>query len=340
MSHDHILLESAEKIDLAERRRFREHPGSILEGSRRNEAICLKRSFGNTKKHWDRFSWFTTLFGDSAIFFVEFKSINLITPEQLGVARFGDFHLPQHLANNDLDMLIINLNALETVHLLHLVYQVLLQVLRSADIQDFMRYNRTFGELRTFLHEIALEHDDVFIERDKVLFFLATGCIAQDKPPLPANSTAKLANCLDICDFGRIFRATSLEEFRNPWQTASNILGLCDLSRRLGQKRTGRNLASVLNHNVCTCRNRVTRDFFLAFIQDHDLRMQIFFVLDNNRTHDSGRFIDLSLDGHTRNHIAKFDATRFLRPDPNILRIPLDKRLALLHLAAVADRDD
>src|SRR6266404_3977781 len=238
MSHDHVLLESTEKINLAERSGFREHSGCILERSRRDETICLQGCFRDPEKHGNRFCRFTTLFGDSAIFFVEFKSVNLITPEQLGITRFGDFHLPQHLANNDLDMLIINLNALEPVHLLHLVYQVLLQVLRSADIQDFMRYNGTFGELRAFLHEIALEYDDVFIERDKVLFFLAAGCVAQDKPPLPANSTAKLDNSIDLCDFGCIFRATSLEEFRNPWQTASNILGLCDLSRRLGQKRT------------------------------------------------------------------------------------------------------
>ncbi len=67
--------------------------------------------------------------------------------------------------------------------------------------------------------------------------------------------------------------------------------------------------------------------------------MQIFFVLDNHRTHDSGSFIDFSLDGYTRNHIAKFDPTGFLRQDRNIVRIPLDKRLALLHLPAVTDRD-
>src|SRR5258708_27173903 len=235
MSHSHVLLKSTEKIDLAERRRFREHSGSILEGSRRDETIGLKRRLGNPKKHWNGFRRFTTLFGDSPIFFVEFKSVDLITPEQFGITRFGDFHFPQHLANNDLDMFIINLNALEAVHLLHLVYQMLLQILRSADIQDFMRYNGTFSELRTFLHEIALEYDDVFIERDKVLFFLAAGCVAQDKPPLPANSTAKLDNSIDLCYFGCIVRATSVEEFPNPWLTASNILGLFDLSRRLGQ---------------------------------------------------------------------------------------------------------
>src|SRR5258708_15855404 len=339
MSHSHVLLKSTEKIDLAERRRFREHSGSILEGSRRDETIGLKRRLGNPKKHWNGFRRFTTLFGDSPIFFVEFKSVDLITPEQLGITRFGDFHFPQHLANNDLDMFIINLNALEAVHLLHLVYQVLLQILRSADIQDFMRYNATFSELRTFLHEIALEYDDGFIERDKVLFFLAAGCVAQDKPPLSANSTAKLDQTIDLRDLSRIFRTTSLEEFGNSWQTTGDIFCFCDLSRSLSEKRAGRNLVPVLNHDVCTGRNCVTRDFLFAIIQDDDLRMQIFLVLNNNRPHDAGRFVDLSLNGNTRNHVAKFDSTGFLCQDRNIVRIPFDKRLTLLHLSAVADRD-
>src|SRR6266446_3550513 len=339
MSHDHVLLESTQKINLAERSGFREHSGCILERSRRDETICLQRCFRDTKKHWNRFCRFTTLLGDSTIFFVEFQSINLITPEQLGITRFGNFHLPQHLANDDLDVLIVDLNTLEAVNLLHLIDQMFLQVLWSADIKDFMRYNWTFGQLRTLLHKVPLEDDDVFIERDKVLFFLAAGCVAQDKPPFSANSTAKLDQTIDLRNFGRIFRTTSLEEFGNPWQTAGNILGLCDLSRRLSQQRTGRNFVPVLNHDVCTGRNCVTRDFLFGFIQDDDLRVQIFLVLNNNRAHDAGGFVDLPLNGNTRNHVAKFDSTGFLCQDRNIVRIPLDKRLSLLHLTAVADRD-
>src|SRR5437588_3419467 len=39
MAHDDVLLEAAQTIDLAERRRFREHARRVLERRRRNETI-------------------------------------------------------------------------------------------------------------------------------------------------------------------------------------------------------------------------------------------------------------------------------------------------------------
>ena len=66
-------------------------------------------------------------------------------------------------------MLVVDFDALEAVNLLHFVDEVLLQVLRSADIENFVRDDGTFGELLAFLHEVALEDDDVLVERDEML---------------------------------------------------------------------------------------------------------------------------------------------------------------------------
>ena len=82
----------------------------------------------------------------------------------------GDLHLAQHLADDDLDVLVVNLHALEAINFLHFVDQVLLQILRSADLEDFVRNDRTFGELLALLHEVALEDDDVLVQRDEMLF--------------------------------------------------------------------------------------------------------------------------------------------------------------------------
>ena len=44
--------------------------------------------------------------------------------QQLGVARRVDAHLAQHLANDDLDVLVVDGHTLGPVDLLHLVHQV------------------------------------------------------------------------------------------------------------------------------------------------------------------------------------------------------------------------
>ena len=92
---------------------------------------------------------------------LEIEAVDLVAPEQRGVARIGDLHLAQHLPHNDLDVLVVNLDALEAVDFLHFVDEVLLQILRSADLEDLVRHDRTFGQLLALLHEVALERDDV-----------------------------------------------------------------------------------------------------------------------------------------------------------------------------------
>src|ERR1041384_7309813 len=51
------------------------------------------------------------------------------------------------------------------------------------------------------------------------------------------------------------------------------------------------------NAPVRTCWNRITGEHFLLVVDDNYLRMQIFFVLDDDRTHEAGCFIHIALDG-------------------------------------------
>ena len=80
------------------------------------------------------------------VLFFELEFIDLITPEQRRIARIGDLHFAQHLAHDDLDVFVVNLDALESVNFLHFVDQVLLQILRSANFQNFVRHHRTFRQ--------------------------------------------------------------------------------------------------------------------------------------------------------------------------------------------------
>src|SRR6266436_6251959 len=99
-----------------------------------------------------------------------------------------------------------------------------LQVLRSADFEDFMRNNRSFSELLTFLHEVSFENDDVFRERDEMLFFGPSVRVLQNKPSLPANRSAHLDHPIDLGNLRRVLRSTRFEQFGHARRTTGDVL--------------------------------------------------------------------------------------------------------------------
>jgi hypothetical protein len=46
--------------------------------------------------------------------------IDLLAPEELAVTRIGDANLAEHLADDDLDVLVVDRHTLETIDFLHL----------------------------------------------------------------------------------------------------------------------------------------------------------------------------------------------------------------------------
>ena len=57
----------------------------------------------------------------------------------VGIAGLLDAHLAHHLADDDLDMLIVDVNALLTVHLQNFLNEVVMNGVRAADTQDIVR---------------------------------------------------------------------------------------------------------------------------------------------------------------------------------------------------------
>jgi len=142
---------------------------------------------------------------DTLVFAFELQLVNLLAPQKRRVARFGDAHFAQHLAHDDFDVLVVDLHTLQPIYLLNFIDEVLLQILRSADFENFMRNDGTLSKLLTLLYEIALEHDNVFGKRDQV-FFLGSGVgILQNQASLSADGAAHLNNAVDLGNLRCIF---------------------------------------------------------------------------------------------------------------------------------------
>ena len=215
-----------------------------------------------------------------------------------------------------------------------------LQFLRSADLENFVRNDRTFGQLLAFLHEVALEDDDVFVERDEMFLFRAGLRILEDRclrlpRTVPPISTMPSIFEISAASFGRRASNNSATRGRPPVMS----LVLATLRGVLASNAPARILSPSLDDDVRAGRNRVARERLRRLVaDDDDLRMQIFLVLDDDRAHQAGRFVDFALHRDARDHVAEFDLAGFVGKNRNVVRIPLHEGFALLHLAAVGLR--
>lgn len=76
---------------------------------------------------------------DPAVLGLEPGPLDQLTGQQLGVAGLDDRDPLQHLADDHLDVLVVDTHALAAVHVLHLVDQVHLDRTRPEDAQHLLR---------------------------------------------------------------------------------------------------------------------------------------------------------------------------------------------------------
>src|SRR4029078_9357801 len=68
--------------------------------------------------------------------------LDLLVDEEVRVADVLDAHAAQHLTNDDLDVLVVDGDALEAVDLLDLVDEIRRELLLALDAQDVVRVRR------------------------------------------------------------------------------------------------------------------------------------------------------------------------------------------------------
>ena len=80
-----------------------------------------------------------------------------------------DLHLAEHLGDDDLDVLVVDVHALRAVDGLHLADQVVLHGLGAADPQDVVRHQRAVDERVAGLDVVAGVDAEDARRRDQVL---------------------------------------------------------------------------------------------------------------------------------------------------------------------------
>ena len=80
---------------------------------------------------------------DLLVLALEHVLLDLLVDQEVGVAHLLDAHAAQHLANDGLDVLVVDADALQAVDLLDFVHEPGRQLLLALDAQDVVRVGRT-----------------------------------------------------------------------------------------------------------------------------------------------------------------------------------------------------
>ena len=144
--------------------------------------------------------------------------------QQSGVTAFGDFPFLQHLAYDHFDMLVVNFNTLQTIHILHLIDHVICQRFNAHNGQNIMRGWVAIHDVIALLHKITLGNRNMLSFRNHIFHQLQRfiGRLNAD-PSLVFIIAPKAHISIDFRDNRVIFWTACLKQFSNPRQTTCDV---------------------------------------------------------------------------------------------------------------------
>ena len=154
-----VLLQTLEVVTLAADRSIGECLGGLLEGGSRDEGIRAGRSFGDTLQDGgglneldvrsarinELLQLLVELVNTLALYQRALEQILLVL-DLVGAACVLDAYLAEHLTDDDLDVLVIDVNTLQTVNLLYLGDDVILHRRGIEYLKNTCRINITLGQ--------------------------------------------------------------------------------------------------------------------------------------------------------------------------------------------------
>ena len=172
----------------------------------------------------------------------------MFTQQQPGFAPIHDFDLLQHLANNDLDVLVVNFHALEPVNVLDFIHQILGQRFDAHDLQNVMGHWIAVQQGLTPMDEITFAHRNMLALGDQ-RFHRLQGLVLwpHDDPPFGLVILTKFDDAIDLGNDCVVFRLAGFKQLRHSRQTAGDVAGLGGFPGNARQRVAGVDHGTVGN---------------------------------------------------------------------------------------------
>src|SRR3989338_6533968 len=346
---DHVLFQADQFVALALNRSLGQHPRGFLERRRRDEAAGLQRRLGDAQQ--DRLGSGLTHAVGMCLFvgLVEFVLVDVFALEQRGFARVENFELLQHLANDHLDVLVVDFHALQTIDVLHFVDHVVRQRFDTQDTQDVMRRGVAVHDVVALLHEVAFLHRNMFALRHHV-FHRGQRLINRldGDAALVLVVFAEADVAIGFRDDRVIFRATGFEQFGHAGKTPGDVLGLGTFARNTRHNVAGADVLTVFDGQNRVHRHRVARirahRIAGGRVHDDHFRLQIVALgrgtpVGDDLLRHAGGFVGVFAHRDARNQIDKARDTGLFGDDRQGVGVPFEQLGAAFHGHAVLGVD-
>src|SRR5215213_1402576 len=228
---NNVLLQACEAVYLTLDSSVGKDARRLLERGRREEAVGGERGLGYAHKDRVVGGRSTFLLLDACVLGQDSKAVGDLLGEQLRVAWVVHDHLAQHLAYDDLDVLVVDVHALSAVDLLHLIDQVALGRGAAAAVAEVVLQDgvRVYGPFRDrgvrpdlgALHELWPEE----LALGRVRPALFTIWRGDNDPYLPVG--VRLLEGDDTVDLGQGrlgLGMAGLEELDDPGEACRDVL--------------------------------------------------------------------------------------------------------------------
>src|SRR5262245_42581274 len=347
---DDVLLEAFERVDLAVDRGFGEHARGLLERRRRDERPRLQRGLGDAEQDRVTDGRFLALFARPRIDLVELDLVDLLALDQLGLARVVDLHLLQHLADDHLDMLVVDRDALQPIDVLDLVDEIGGELLDALDRQNVVRRRIALDDSVALFDQVAVLQVDVLALRDQVLLglFALVGRL-DDDATLVLVVAPEADGARGFGDNRRLLRPARLEQLRHPRQAAGDVARLGALGRDARDDVARLHVRSRIDRDdgvdgELVARLAAARQFhgLAVLVLDRDRRVQIDPAagapIGHHALGDAGRFVERLRHRLALDQVLEGDRALDLGEDRPGIGIPLRDALAALDLVIVLDQ--
>ena len=141
------------------------------------------------------------------------------------VARVDDLHPAQHLPHDHLDVLVVDLHALQPIDVLHFVDDVARQRLDAQQAQDVVRVGRAVDDELALVDHLAVVHQDVLVLGDQELVRLAVQ-VGDHQALLALGVLAERHRAGDLGEHARVLGRARLEQLRHARQAAGDVARL------------------------------------------------------------------------------------------------------------------
>src|SRR5476651_2702193 len=347
-THNHVFFQAAQVIALAGNGRFGQYAGGLLERGRRDERFGRQRRLGDTQQNARELGNELVVASQTLVLYQNVSQLHLVALDEGGIAGFSDFNFTQHLTQDGLDVLVVDLHALQAVNVLDLVDDVLGQRTHTQQTQDVVWIAWTVGDNFAAVHLFAFEDVQVTPLWNQLFVRIATVVRGNDQTALAFGLFTERDGAADFSQNRGFFRTTRFEQVGNAWQTTGDVTGLGGFLRDTGDNITDTDLHTIRNTYQGVCRQEVLGRYvstrqqqILTINTNHlDRRTNVFtccrtvFGIQHFDVGQTGEFVGLTLDRDAFFHAHVGHGTFHFGNDRVSVRVPLGYDRASVDLVA------